>query len=209
MAGTRRRKIHGVGINDLDYTVIVTETVGYVDGKQKQKVIWKCPYYTKWIMMLSRCYSKTLHKALPRYENCAVCDEWLLLSNFKAWMEKQDWEGKHLDKDLIVRGNRMYSPETCCFIPEKLNIFMVECNASRGDFPIGVSWRSDRGKFRARCNNPFTRKEEHLGYFSDLVDAHNAWLSRKLELCEGFYGIVEDEIVSKLIDRYKEYNPND
>lgn len=209
MAGKRQRKIQGVGINDLDYAVIVTETVGYVDGKQKQRVIWQCPYYTRWVGMLSRCYSKRLHKGLPRYEGCTVCDEWLLLSNFKAWMEQQDWEGKHLDKDLLFRGNTVYSPETCCFIPEKLNIFMVECNANRGNFPIGVSWKPDKGKFRARCNNPFTRKEEHLGYFSDPIEAHNAWLSRKLQLCEGFYGIVEDEIVSKLIERYREYNLND
>lgn len=206
----RRRKILGVGVNNLDYTVIVTETVGYIDGKQIQKKLWQCPYYTRWLQMLTRCYSKRLHKELPRYEPCTVCEDWLLLSNFKSWMEQQDWEGNHLDKDLLVRGNNVYSPDTCCFIPEKLNIFLVECNARRGDWPIGVSWKPDKNKFRARCNNPFTRKEEHLGYFEDARLAHKAWLARKLELSHEFATIIHDQrIMSGLILRYEEYNKSE
>lgn len=206
----KRKKILGVGINDVDYFVLKSEHIkDDVTGRLKHKILWECPYYSKWVSMISRCYSARLHERLPRYKGCTVHEDWKYFSNFRAWMETQDWEGKHLDKDLLCPGNKHYSPETCCFIPEKLNLFILECNASRGEFPIGVSWRKDKGKFRARCNNPFTRTEEHLGYFENPMDAHKVWLARKLELCHEFSGLVDDHIFLKLVERYKEYTINE
>ena len=77
-----------------------------------------CPYYMKWHGMLQRCHSVAYikKKKNPTYKDCWACDEWLLFSNFKAWMRAQEWEGKHIDKDLLITGNKKkYSPETSYF----------------------------------------------------------------------------------------------
>ena len=121
----RRTKslINGVGINDA--TESITKSV-FVNGKYK--LVWRCPYYEKWKSMLDRCYFQkgvTRHKA---YVDCYVCDEWLTFSNFKSWMETQDWEGRVLDKDLLVYGNKIYSPKTCLFIDQRINSFIPICN---------------------------------------------------------------------------------
>jgi len=96
-------------------------------------------------------------------------------------MVTQDWQGKALDKDLLVKGNKLYSPETCVFIPESLNCFILESEANRGEYPIGVYWDKEANKYKAQCNNPFTRKKESLGRFLDPNEAYLAWKAKKHE----------------------------
>ena len=131
------RLVHGVGINDADYEVTRYEYV-IVDGRKKQKRIWICPYYQTWKGMLGRCYSTKYQDTRPTYKGCSVSEEWLTFSNFRAWMEKQDWEGMQLDKDLLFEGNKVYSAETCVFITREVNSFTTDCGASRGEWRVGV-----------------------------------------------------------------------
>lgn len=105
----------GVGINDADYVFQKWETI-IVNGKRKQKLIWECDFYRTWKSMLARCYSIKTQERQPTYKGCSVSDEWLTFSVFKNWMEKQDWEDKQLDKDLLFEGNKVYSSETCVFV---------------------------------------------------------------------------------------------
>jgi len=138
----------GVGFNDSD-------------------VVTKCdPFYSRWKGMLVRCYSAKYHAKRPTYIGCTVCDEWLTFSNFKSWMEKQDWKGKELDKDILVIGNKLYSPELCVFVTKLTNSFILDRASSRGSYPLGVYFDKKEGKIRAICKNPFSGKCEHLGYFS-------------------------------------------
>lgn len=193
----------GVGVNNADYVVQKFETVGCVNGKQKQKRVWTCPYYQTWVDMLKRCYSTKKQKLNPTYEGCTVSDEWLTFSNFKAWMEKQDWEGKQLDKDLLVEGNKVYSAETCVFVTQTVNLFTNDHGAKRGVWKIGVTWSKGKGKFQSQCSNPFTKKRGHLGYFTCEQEAHEAWRKRKLELAYELAAIQTDPRVAKaLIERY-------
>ena len=173
----RNRLVYGVGINDADYNVVESATV---DGKCK--TIWKCPFYQTWVHMLERCYSEKFHQRKPTYKGCSVCDEWLIFSNFKRWMETQDWQGKDLDKDLLTEGNKVYSPDTCIFVDRKINIFVIDRGNDRGEYMLGVYWHKRANKFRAKCSNPFTGKEDSLGYFTNELDAHLAWKKRKHEL---------------------------
>jgi hypothetical protein len=100
-------------------------------------------------------------------------------------MQAQDWQGRHLDKDIIVHGNKIYSKETCAFVSPELNTFVLQRDASRGEFPIGVCFDSRRNVFRAQCRNPFTYKNENLGAYKTPEDAHEAWRRRKHQLaCE-------------------------
>lgn len=205
-----RKLVYGVGINDADYVTQKKESVGYVDGKRKRKLVWNCPYYQTWVGMLKRCYSTKYQEKRPTYKGCSVSDEWLTFSNFKNWMENQDWEGKQLDKDLLLEGNKVYSSETCVFVAPMVNSFTIDCRAARGEWLIGVYWDKRDRRFHSRCNNPFTKKLEHLGLFTCELEAHQAWLKRKLELAYELAAIQTDERVAKaLIDRYSKSSPID
>lgn len=196
--------VFGVGINDAGYTTRKLETIGYVNGKRKRKTVWACPYYATWASMLQRCYSEKELIQFPTYRKCSVCDEWLTFSNFKSWMEKQDFNGKHLDKDLLVLGNKVYSPDYCIFVSPLVNTFMLECTSARGEYPVGVSFHKNTKKFMSYCNNPFSKKFEHLGSFTDPNAAHHAWLKRKLELAQLLADEQDDPRVAEaLIERYE------
>lgn len=74
--------------------------------------------------MLSRCYTRRKGASANTYIDCYVCDEWLIFSNFKKWFDEHYVEGWHLDKDILVKGNKVYSPETCCFVPISINVIV-------------------------------------------------------------------------------------
>ena len=121
-------------------------------------------------------------KEKANYAGCSVSDDWLTFDNFKSWMEKQDWEGKWLDKDLLEKGNKTYCHDKCAFVSREVNMFLVDRAASRGEFLIGCYWQKAAKKFHAKCSNPFTGKQEYLGLFSKEEDAHLAWVKRKREI---------------------------
>lgn len=199
-----KRKIKllaGVGKNDADYPVTRREVI---DGKNR--IVWMCPFYIKWANLLKRCYSESVWKRHPSYKNCKVVDEWHLFSTFKAWMEKQDWKDKHLDKDILFPGNKLYGPETCIFVTPEVNSFITENDSARGDYPIGVCFDSGVNKFRAECKSLITGKKKYLGLFLDAQSGHKAWLAFKLEQAKILAARQTDERIAKaLIERYENY----
>lgn len=191
--GRKKGLVFGVGVNDADYAVCKV-----AGGKFSH-----CQFYSTWHHVLSRCYSKRYQSKYPTYIGCTVCDEWLIFSNFKKWMEAQDWRGKQLDKDLIKKGNKVYSPSTCAFVDQALNKFTNERGLDRGEFPIGVSFHKHIKKYQSCCRNPLSGKRECLGYFDNPVDAHNAWKRRKMEIAFILADMQKDERVAKsLRERY-------
>ena len=92
-------------------------------------------------------------------------------------MEKQDWEGKCLDKDILIKNNKVYSPDTCIFVAMELNMFLTDRAALRGELMIGVSRKGN--KYQAQCCNPFTKKIEYLGVFHTEIEAHTARKEKK------------------------------
>ena len=200
------RLVFGVGINDADYVVQRNEVIE-VNGRRKKKMVWICPYYRAWKSMLERCYSAKLQERQPTYIGCTVSEEWKRFSNFRTWMVAQDWEGKQLDKDLLFDGNKVYSPETCVFVAKAVNNFTVDSRATRGEWLIVVCGNKEKGKFMSLCNNPFTKRQEYLGYFTCEQEAHQTWIKRKLELAHLLAAEQTDERVAKaLIMRYTDYH---
>ena len=105
---------YGVGINDADYVVSWR-----IDGQR-----FCCPFYDRWHGMLRRCYSAAWQSRHPAYIGCSVDKRWHSFVAFREWaLSQPQWEGLHLDKDLLVPGNKVYSPETCLFIPQSVNKF--------------------------------------------------------------------------------------
>lgn len=136
-------------------------------------------FYNSWNRMLNRCYSPSVLKTQPYYKDCSVCESWFAFSHFKEWMEKQDYEYKVLDKDLLGDG-KLYSPKTCAFILPETNTFLTDRKNFRGELPIGVHKHSS-GKYQARCGN-LKGGRVHLGTFSCPNEAHIAWKTHKHKL---------------------------
>ena len=198
--------VYGVGINDADYVIQKMETIKCIDGKIKYKLIWFCPFYRVWRSMVERCYSDKYQSRQPTYKGCSVSEEWKTFSNFKAWMVTQDWEGKSLDKDLLIEGNKVYGPDTCVFVTRMVNNFTIDSGSKRGDWMIGACWHKGASKFMSKCQNPFSGEQEYLGLFTCEQEAHNAWLKRKLGLAHELAAIQTDTRVAKaLIARYTNY----
>ena len=191
----KTKLVYGIGVNDADYAVRPK-----INGK---KVM--CHYYKAWAHMLQRCYGKKYQEHYPTYKGCSVCPDWLYFMNFRKWMIRQDWEGKQLDKDLLVRGNKVYSEDTCVFVDAMTNLFTTDSGRSRGDYPLGVSFHKPLGKFQALCSNPFTKKLEYLGLFTCEHQAHLAWKARKHELaCELADLQTDPRVAAALRTRYAE-----
>ena len=137
--------------------------------------------YELWCNMLRRCYSDSFKKKQPTYEGCEVGDKFKSYEYFYEWCNKQigfGVKGFELDKDLLVKGNRVYSEDMCVFLPHEINTLLIKCTASRGKHPIGVYWHNTNRAFIAQvCKN--RGKQEHLGFFKTEIEAFRAYKQAK------------------------------
>lgn len=155
------RKKYGVGINDKpDY--------------------WDSKEYRLWDDMLRRCYSDLYQAKKPTYIGCEVSENFKSYSYFYTWCHKQvgfGVAGFHLDKDLLIKGNKFYSEDTCVFVPKEINALILKCDKSRGVNPIGVTFHKRIRKYAAKINH--NAKRVHIGYYDDPVVAFNAYKKEK------------------------------
>ena len=137
--------------------------------------------YETWRHMLERCCSGEFKKKYPTYKDCTVCEEWHNYSNFKKWYDENYYniEGERmcLDKDILVKGNKIYGPETCVFVPQNINTLFTKRNKVRGKYPIGVSFDKNANKYQALCNIFYNGKSKlkGLGLYNTIEDAFNAY----------------------------------
>ena len=137
--------------------------------------------YGLWVNMLKRCYSDAYKKKHPTYKDCEVSENFKSYEYFYEWCNKQIGfgnEGWHLDKDLLIKGNKVYDENTCIFIPSEINSLLTKREASRGENLIGVYWDKKANAFKASVNKN-KGKREHLGYFNTEVEAFNAYKTAK------------------------------
>ena len=171
--------IFGVGVNDSDYVVYPT-----IDGKRVA-----CPFYFTWKSMLQRCYDPKFQKKYPTYKGCVVAEDWHTFSNFKRWMEKQEWEGNQLDKDLLLPGNRLYSPDTCIFVTAQVNTLIKDVLEGRANsnYKLGVSLHhvyrkndaSTYGKKKWLSRIKKNGVMDYLGTFYTEEEAHLVYLKER------------------------------
>lgn len=167
---TENKTIHGWGINDTN-----TPTIYYIDGITKRDKI-----YQMWRHMIERCYGNA--SARRHYQNCSADERWRYLSAFRDWVNLQniiDLNKHELDKDLLVKDNNIYSPETCLIVPSIVNKFLIS-RQNKDGLPIGVVLSGNKSKpFKARISNPFNGNYEYLGVFDSTESAHDAWRKQK------------------------------
>ena len=137
--------------------------------------------YDLWKSMLKRCYSDVYKKQRPTYEDCEASENFKSYEYFYEWYHKQIGfgnEGWQLDKDLLVKGNKIYSEDTCIFLPQEINSLLTKSTASRGEHLIGVYWDKTNKAFRAMVSKN-KGKQECLGYFNTELEAFNAYKDAK------------------------------
>lgn len=183
--GRLRSTIHGIGLNDADY-IVVSKT-------------GRCPFFVAWSGMLKRCYSKAWLSKRTSYIGCTVVEEWLRFSNFKAWMETQDWEGKELDKDILVIGNKVYGPEQCVFVDKFINSMITEIKQGSESISTGITV-SRNGKYRVRMST--YGSEVSVGTFETLDVAILAYKKAKLGVLNENKNRVSEKIYKCLVKRY-------
>lgn len=152
----KRRLKYGVGITD-------------VLNAQHEKS------YSIWNAMLSRCYNPISIKTDPTYIGCTVCNEWLTFSNFKRWFDENYVEGYQLDKDILVKGNKIYSPDTCCFVPKEINTLLTYRKRNNSGLPIGIARNNKRFMVKVHINN----RQTYIGTFDSMQEASEAYIKAK------------------------------
>ncbi len=183
-----RGLVFGFGVNDSSYVVSKK-----INGKVKM-----CPYYTKWLSMICRCYSVKCQSRQPTYAECTVCDEWKFFSAFKSWMKKQDWKGKHLDKDILVQGNSVYSPSTCLFVSAAINTLLIKPLSDSEDHFAGVSFNKNSGKYQSDVS--FNGRQEYLGLFESPEEAYEAYKVAKYAIIKSVAELQSEPLKSALLN---------
>lgn len=160
--------VEGYGTNDYD---------GAINDEPQTKLA-----YVLWRGMIVRSYSKRYQRNRQSYVGCSVCDQWLFFSNFKRWFDDPSngyQDGYCLDKDILIKGNKVYSPETCCFVPKEINSLIVKNTSDRGDLPIGVYKKGDGFAAQLSCCDMGTRKNVYLGKYNSPNAAFIAYKKAK------------------------------
>lgn len=122
--------------------------------------------------MLERCYEQTALNKRKTYAECEVLDIWFNFQTFAEWCYSQigfGEKGWQLDKDILLKGNKLYSPETCCFVPSEINGLFTKRQAERGNCPIGV-YEHSKGRYRASCSNEFNGEKKFSGLLRDTME---------------------------------------
>ena len=190
-----RKGLYGWGINDADY-----EIKRYNEDGSK----FICPFYNTWRSMVKRGACPKYKEKFPAYKDVGISEDWRYFMDFRAWMEQQDWQGKCLDKDLLSGDRKEYSPNTCCFISHRVNIFISERMNPDFKFEKGTWYDKNRGKWRSQgvYYDQSVNKAKHLGYYLTQQEAHEAWRSYK-EYCanklarDELEGIAFDALVKR------------
>ena len=137
--------------------------------------------YDLWCSMLKRCYSDVYKKKYPTYEDCEASENFKSYEYFYEWCHKQigfDNKNWHLDKDSLTKGNKVYSENSCVFIPNEINSLLTKSTASRGEHLIGVYWSNTNKAFVAQVRKN-KGKQEWLGCFNTEIEAFNAYKQAK------------------------------
>lgn len=156
-----------------------------------------------WRHMLQRCYSEKYKSKHPTYKDCSVCEEWHNFQNFAKWYEENYYEvgneEMHLDKDILAKNNKIYSPSTCVFVPQKINVLFTKANKSRGIYPIGITYDKDRNKYSVSCGVVINgmHKQKKIGRYDNIEKAFQCYKDFK------------ENYIKQVADEYKPYIPRE
>ena len=182
-------------------------SIGYLgEGKYKSKDEngKMTKVYVTWAAMIQRCYDPYFLDKHPTYRDCMVCELWYCFQNFAQWYYENYYEVEnermHLDKDILYKGNKIYSPETCIFVPNRINVLFTKSDKIRGEYSVGVRYHKASRKLSVHCkilDENEKRKQKHLGYFP---------LNRPFQAFYT-YKIFKENYIKQVADEYKDLIP--
>lgn len=168
--------------------------------------------YYLWRSMLRRCYDEKYVEKKHTYKGCTVSENFKSFKYFKEWCNKQigfaskDDKGKPfaLDKDILVKGNKVYSEDTCCFVPCEINIIFTDRSATKGEYPVGVYYNKSRKKYVARVSKRGCLK--HIGIFTSVEEAVSAYNKEKESHIKAVANIWKDYIDPRVYNVMMNYS---
>ena len=180
-------------------------------GKDFKNKDAKTKTYQTWSKMIQRCYGDVKNIRNRTYEDCYVSENFLNFSEFKKWCINQigvdsfDEKGKNfqLDKDILVKGNKVYSEDTCCFVPQEINTVLLTSKRIRGDNPIGVFYHNRDKKYVAKCK--ISNKTVHLGYYLTSTEAFIAYKKFKESYIKEVANKWKDQIDVRVYEALMKY----
>lgn len=152
--------------------------------------------YSVWKAIIARCFNDNIKEKKKCYKKARLCEEWHIFTNFLSWYLNNRVEGWHIDKDIIIKGNKVYSPDTCCFVPNEINSFFA--HNSRNIVPKGFSTNKKHNKFISSISNKV---------FDNESDAYKCFcLDKEIKakrLAEKYKDNLDIRVYNRLIN-YKE-----
>lgn len=193
--------VQGIGFKGMDYPSC---------GNGKPLKV-----YQMWRGLLERCTSKCWDK-FPTYIGVTCSENFKSYTFFYEWCQTQKGFNEKdkncrswcLDKDILIKGNKHYSEDTCVFIPHRINCLLTKCDSLRGDFPIGVCWCKNVKKFLSQCNNGSGRQRK-LGYFNTPQEAFQAYKTYKEALIKEVANEYKEQLDSRVYEALMNYEVNE
>ena len=175
--------VFGHGYLGTDKNGNVPKTKEFKDGKTVNT--WE---YDRWQSMLRRCFDNKLKERKPTYKDVTCCNRWLCFANFledfEILKQEYNWDDDiklNLDKDILHKGNKIYSLENCVLVPDWINLLFIKRDNDRGSYPVGVSYHKGAKKYQANCH--VNGKRIMLGYYNTIEEAFNAYkIAKKQEI---------------------------
>jgi hypothetical protein len=167
--------------------------------------------------MKTRCYNTNYHKVRPDYKDCTICDEWLDdKKSFYEWVDHNFYEIEgeptvELDKDILVPGNKVYSPDTCIFVPKRINDLFVHIHGKKKNgLPTGVSYSEKTGKYQAtvrescKDDEDGKKKTARLGFFDTAEEAYEVYKAHKMAeiiyIADSYKDVIPDKLYQAMIN---------
>lgn len=187
-------------VNNVGYIGVGKYTAYDNFGKRTQK-------YTIWVSMLRRVYDRYGRSKNESYANCSVCNEWLDFQNFGKWYDENYYQVREekmcLDKDILYKGNKIYCPNNCTFVPEEINKAFIGHGKLRGKYPIGVFKRKGKENYIAMYHNG--RGQQYIGDYKTPEDAFYAYKKCKESYLKHLADKYKGEIPDKVYDALYKY----
>lgn len=174
------------------------------EGKYKVKIDGKLTkQYQTWSDMIKRCFSEGQLKRNKSYIGCTVDEKWSNFQIFAKWMDENyyevDGQRMNLDKDILIKNNKIYSSGTCCFAPQFINTLFIKCDKARGKLPIGVSFHKTSGKYIVNGSI------RHKGLYDTSMDAFLVYKRVKESYIKEIADIYREQIPKKLYTALMNY----
>lgn len=167
--------------------------------------------YALWGAMIKRCYDLKFHNKGKTYKDCSVSDNFKFFTFFKKWCNEQigfnsvDDKGKPfaLDKDILVKGSKIYSEHTCVFVPAEINSLLIRCGRARGDLYIGVYFSKKNKKYVSQIR--YNSNQIHLGHFDTETEAFYAYKQAKEAYIKEIANKWKDKIDHRVYEALMDY----